>query len=129
MDGGQELNIRIAKNIRSIRGLKGFKQGFVASRLGITPNGYGKMERGEILISVERLEVIARIFGVSIMEIIQWDMLGRTPRVTACKEDAPSSFAEEHIWQEMADIRNEVILLQKLVLKHSKQLEKLLKKK
>jgi transcriptional regulator with XRE-family HTH domain len=41
--------------------------------LGITTNGYGKIERGESAINIDRLEQIATILGISAMDIMQFD--------------------------------------------------------
>jgi len=66
-------NETIAKNLRKIREVKGLNQDFVASKLGITTNGYGKIERGETTISVERLNQIADVFGVELNDILHLD--------------------------------------------------------
>ena len=41
--------------------------------MGITTNGYGKIERGESAINIDRLEQIATILGISAMDIMQFD--------------------------------------------------------
>ncbi|MEY4710453.1 MAG: hypothetical protein RIS28_1585 [Bacteroidota bacterium] len=41
-------------NIKKIRELKGIARNDMASMLGITLNGYGKIERGEVDISINR---------------------------------------------------------------------------
>ena len=60
-------------NLRKIRELKGIKQESVAKQLGITTNGYGKIERGESAINIDRLEQIATILGITAMDIMQFD--------------------------------------------------------
>ncbi len=60
-------------NLRKIRELKGIKQESVAKQLGITTNGYGKIERGESAINIDRLEQIATILGISALDIMQFD--------------------------------------------------------
>ena len=50
---------RIGEKIRKIRELKGLKQSNLAEKLGLTMNGYGKIERGETTITLERLEQIS----------------------------------------------------------------------
>jgi transcriptional regulator with XRE-family HTH domain len=128
----QETNRRIARNLRTIRELKGLKQGYIAKHLGITPNGYGKIERGETSISVERLETISQIYGVSLMDILQMGTL----RNESSEADGPhaaqsphTGSAEAYIWHEMTGLRTQVKGLQDMVLQHSKLLEKLLSKK
>ena len=64
---------KIGGNLRKIREIKGIKQESVAKQLGITTNGYGKIERGESAINIDRLEQIANILGITAMDIMQFD--------------------------------------------------------
>jgi transcriptional regulator with XRE-family HTH domain len=64
---------KIGDNLRKIREIKGIKQESMAKELGITTNGYGKIERGESAIKIDRLEQIANILGISAMDIMQFD--------------------------------------------------------
>lgn len=41
--------------------------------MGITTNGYGKIERGESAINIDRLEQIATILGITALDIMQFD--------------------------------------------------------
>jgi transcriptional regulator with XRE-family HTH domain len=54
----------IGEKIRKIRGLKGFSQDYLASKLQITQNAYSKMERGETKISDERLTQISNVLEI-----------------------------------------------------------------
>lgn len=64
---------KIGDNLRKIREIKGIKQESIAKQLGITTNGYGKIERGESSLNIERLEQIANILGMSALDIMQFD--------------------------------------------------------
>ena len=64
---------KIGGNLRKIREIKGIKQESMAKELGITTNGYGKIERGESAINIDRLEQIATILGISAMDIMHFD--------------------------------------------------------
>jgi transcriptional regulator with XRE-family HTH domain len=64
---------KIGGNLRKIREIKGIKQESMAKELGITTNGYGKIERGESAINIDRLEQIATILGISALDIMQFD--------------------------------------------------------
>ncbi len=64
---------KIGGNLRKIREIKGIKQESIAKELGITTNGYGKIERGESAIKIDRLEQIASILGISALDIMQFD--------------------------------------------------------
>lgn len=66
-------NITLGHKIRVLRELKGFKQDFVANELNMTTNGYGKIERNETDVLFSRLEQIAKIFSVSVADILSID--------------------------------------------------------
>ena len=75
MNTPQEPNTtyRIAEKIRKLREIKGYKQETMAKRMGLTTNGYGKIERGESSITLDRLEQIAQVLEVSTLDILQFD--------------------------------------------------------
>lgn len=72
MDTSQKYQ-KIGVNLRKIREIKGIKQESVAKQLGLTTNGYGKIERGETSLNIKRLEEIAVILGVNALDIMQFD--------------------------------------------------------
>ncbi|MFN3405757.1 MAG: helix-turn-helix domain-containing protein [Cytophagaceae bacterium] len=59
-------------NIRTIRKQKGISQESLAYDLGIDYSTYGKIERGVISLTIDRLEKIAQILGVSVADIYGW---------------------------------------------------------
>ncbi len=65
----------IHEKIRLLRQVKGLTQEEVADKLNLSVNGYGKIERGNCDINLHRLEQIAEVFGVEIV-----DLLGSTDR-------------------------------------------------
>lgn len=60
----------LAKNIREIRVRKGLKQQVVAEHLGLSINGYSKMERGESKIPAERLLEICEALQTDVNAIL-----------------------------------------------------------
>lgn len=63
----------IGFNIRKIRGLRGLKQENMAYALKISLNSYGKIERNEVRIRLNRLEEIARILQTTVTHILCFD--------------------------------------------------------
>lgn len=61
-------------NIRKIRELKNLTREFVAGELKMSMSGYGKIERGEVDLTVSKLIEIAAILDVSIEFIIKFDV-------------------------------------------------------
>ncbi|MDO4451010.1 MAG: helix-turn-helix domain-containing protein [Moraxella sp.] len=58
------------ETIRELREQNNWTQEQVAEKLGITRNGYAKIERGESMPNLERLNDIATLFGVEVAELL-----------------------------------------------------------
>ena len=63
------MNKKVGQRIRMFRAMRGLSQDNVADELGMTTGNYGKMERGEITISVNAVAQISKILKVSISEL------------------------------------------------------------
>ena len=63
---GNTITVELIENIRKIRKMKGISQESIAYDLGIDYSTYGKIERGHIGLTVDRLEKIAQILQVPI---------------------------------------------------------------
>ena len=63
----------VGHRIRKIRELKNFTQEQVAEKLGMTISGYSRIEREEVSLSIDKLERIAEILGVSTVDISSFD--------------------------------------------------------
>ena len=76
-------------NIKKLRLSAGFTRKEVARLLNITLNGYGKIERGEVDISIKRLYEIAGIFEVTILDFFdEKDSLVELMKCTCNKEES-----------------------------------------
>lgn len=58
--------------IKRIREIKGIKQETMAGELGLSVTQYGKLERDEASVTVDRLEKIASILGVTSEDILNF---------------------------------------------------------
>lgn len=65
--------VKIGDRLKRIREFKGMRQESVAQELGLSTSGYGKIERGESSLSLDRLEKIARALDVSALDILKYD--------------------------------------------------------
>jgi transcriptional regulator with XRE-family HTH domain len=63
---------KLIVNIKNVRKKKGISQESLAYDLGIDYSTYGKIERGQIGLSVDRLDRIAEILDVSMEELYGW---------------------------------------------------------
>lgn len=64
---------RAIENIRKFRELKQLTREQVAADLEMSPSGYGRLERGEVELTVLKLEQIAKSLNVSISQILDFD--------------------------------------------------------
>ena len=60
----------ISQNIRSLREHEGFTQEALASRLGVARQTVAKWESGEATPDLENVRALARLFGVSIDDLV-----------------------------------------------------------
>jgi transcriptional regulator with XRE-family HTH domain len=60
-------------NIKKVRELRNFTQGFVAEQLKMTQAGYSKIEAGQVELTLNRLDEIAKILKTSILELMNFD--------------------------------------------------------
>lgn len=63
----------IGKNLKKIREQKGLMQKEVASVADMQASNYSKIESGQRDISVEALDKIAQLFGMTVDEIIHYE--------------------------------------------------------
>ncbi len=68
------MNKNISENIRTIREMKHLTRKFVAYEMEMSISGYGKIERGEIDLTVSKLTKIAAILGVSLNDLLFLDI-------------------------------------------------------
>ena len=66
-------NNRIGENIKKIRELKNFTQDYVASKLDIARETFGRMERGEVDFKLQTIFDIAVILETSYQKILEFD--------------------------------------------------------
>lgn len=59
--------------IKQIRELKNFTQEYMAQQLGLSIRAYSKIETGETQLTVNRLNEISGILGISSMELLGFD--------------------------------------------------------
>lgn len=62
--------MNIGDKIRKVRELKGYKQEYVAGKLGLSVTAYGNIERNESSLTFERLEEIAAVMEVTVQDIL-----------------------------------------------------------
>jgi transcriptional regulator with XRE-family HTH domain len=65
----------VAKNIKKFRELKSITRETMAADLGMSLSGYSKLERGEVDLTLSRVNKIAQILDVSFEQLMNFDPL------------------------------------------------------
>ena len=64
--------MEVCEKIHFFRQLRKWSQEEMAARLGISTNGYAKIERGESDISLTRLKQIAKVLEIELVELFNF---------------------------------------------------------
>lgn len=68
------MNIeKVASNIRKFRELRNYTQEVMAVELGMTQAGYSRIEKGEVEISIQKLDKIAKVLETNVENILGFD--------------------------------------------------------
>ncbi len=59
--------------IKKVRELKNLTQEYLAEQVGMTTSGYSRIERGEVKISLDRLQQVAQVLGVQPNDLAAFD--------------------------------------------------------
>jgi transcriptional regulator with XRE-family HTH domain len=62
--------MKIHEKLRIIRMFKGYSQEEMAEKLSYSLSGYAKIERGEVELSVNKLENIAELMGIDLQKML-----------------------------------------------------------
>ncbi len=104
----KKTNKTVGKNIRTLRHQRGWSQEDVANRLGISIPAFSKIETGVTDINLSRLEQIANIYEVNVVNLLSLEAEDTAPQVSSL------SIAQKKILDreaEIANLQRKVILL------------------
>ena len=65
--------MNVNEKIRTIRETRNWSQEDMAEKMNMSKNGYAKIERGETKLNLHKLEQIANIFNIDVLELIKND--------------------------------------------------------
>lgn len=63
----------ISTNIKKFRELKGVTREFISDELGMSVSGYSKIERGEVDLTISKLQKISEILQINPSQILNFD--------------------------------------------------------
>ncbi|MDW8295635.1 MAG: helix-turn-helix transcriptional regulator [Raineya sp.] len=64
---------RVGEQIKKFRELRNYTQEYMASKLEMSTAGYGKIERNEVEITLQKLQKIADILNTTIQDILGFE--------------------------------------------------------
>ena len=70
--------MNLASNIKAIREEKGLKQIDVATHISVDKSAYSKIEKGNRNVTVEELQKMASLFGMTLDQIVNYE--GELPK-------------------------------------------------
>lgn len=103
----KKTNKSAGKNIRTLRHERGWSQEDVASRLGISIPAFSKIETGVTDINLSRLEQIANIFEVSVVNLLSLEYV---------EEPSTQDVSLNIIQKKLLDRETEITSLQRKVI-------------
>lgn len=104
----KKANKTVGANIRTLRHQRGWSQEDVANRLGISIPAFSKIETGVTDINLSRLEQIANIYEVNVVQLLSLEIEEVEPQLSNL------SIAQKKILDreaEIANLQRKVILL------------------
>jgi transcriptional regulator with XRE-family HTH domain len=93
--------MKVHEKIKFMRESKGWTQEEMAEKLELSVNGYANIERGETDVQYSRLEKLADIFGIGLLELLNFGernvfyLIGDNQNSFNCKNLQSTSFSEE----------------------------------
>lgn len=64
---------KISENIKKFRELKGLTRESISDELEMSVSGYSKIERGEVDLTISKLDKISKVLGINVSEILNFD--------------------------------------------------------
>lgn len=104
----KKANKTVGANIRTLRHQRGWSQEDVANRLGISIPAFSKIETGVTDINLSRLEQIANIYELNVVNLLSLEVEDKEPQVSGL------NIAQKKIQDreaEIANLQRKVILL------------------
>ena len=65
--------MKLNEKLRQLRETNHWSQEEMAERMSMSPSGYAKIERGETKLNIEKLQTIAQIFNIDIVDLMTND--------------------------------------------------------
>lgn len=116
----------IQDKIRMLREFNQWTQDDMADKMEMSKNGYGKIERGESRMSLDKLEKIAQIFNIDIVELINQNEKGLICLIAENNGNNTNYYgSSESIIQENQKLKLELHYKDELLKQQTREIENL----
>ena len=65
--------MEIGHKIKKVRELRNFTQEYMATQLSLSQEGYSKIEADKTKVSLERIEQIAKVLNIDLLDLLNFD--------------------------------------------------------
>ena len=87
------------QKLRLLREYRNYSQVYVADQLGITQNAYSRIENNQTRLTADRLEKLAIILNVSLLELLS----EKEPVIQFSETVVPPATVKDEHWKEMIE--------------------------
>ncbi|EFL80902.1 helix-turn-helix domain-containing protein [Actinobacillus pleuropneumoniae] len=107
--------MKLYEKIRAMREINHWSQEKMAEKLAMSANGYAKIERGQTKLNLDKLQQIANIFNIDVLELMTSDDKKLICLISE-NSDNSSNYYDSN---EMLTAENEKL---KLIIQHDKEI-------
>ena len=113
--------MKVGNKIKQLRDLRNYTQMYMSKSLQMSLNGYGRLERDEIQITIHRLQDIAKILNIDLLQLLAFDENKIFDRQLSQDSDLQNALIA-HLQDENKLLRNQnnrlLTLLENKIIKH-----------
>lgn len=118
----------IHEKIRELREMKGWSQEEFSEKIGMSANGYGDLERGKRSFDWDKIQKIADVFEIDILQLIEADKKGLPVQQVIgfnVENNKINYMIDQEQIIELEKLKVQVEYLQKIIEKQEQQIETL----
>ena len=116
------INTTIGDKIKFIREIRGYKQDVVATELGISQNGYSKIERGDTDVPFSRLEQIAKVLDIPLKDLVSinqeqalYSIINHNPQINTQASVSHANPEDQTLLERIAVLEQKLTALEKQI--------------
>ena len=102
--------MKLNEKLRQLRETNNWSQEEMAERMNMSPSGYAKIERGETKLNIEKLQAIAQIFNIDIIDLMTNDGKNIIVNINESGENTNTNYSNnnEVLAKEIEHLKNTI---------------------